>query len=64
MRLQAGQLVRLNKNIDSFKEGELFNVIRVSGALAVLKNTITKDEYFVYRDFDGADLAEKGVFYV
>lgn len=34
MRLQAGQLVRLNRNIGTLKEGELFNVIRISGDLA------------------------------
>lgn len=63
MKLEAGQLIRLNRNKGTLKEGEIFNVIRTSGYLAVIKSTITKDKYFIYREFDGVDLVNE-VFYV
>lgn len=59
MRLEAGQLVILNRNIGQIKNGEMFKVIRVTGALAVIKSIVTNDEYFVYKYFSGLDLVEK-----
>lgn len=64
MRLEAGQLVKLNRNMGQCKKGEIFKVIRISGVLAIIKSIVTNDEYYVYRSYDGVDLIEKEVFYV
>lgn len=64
MRLEAGQLVKLNRNMGQCKKGEIFKVVRINGVLAVLKSIVTNDEYFVYRDFTGIDLIEKEIFHV
>lgn len=64
MRLEAGQLVKLNRNMGQCKNGEIFKVVRIRGVLAVLKSIVTNDEYFVYRDFTGVDLIEKEIFHV
>lgn len=64
MRLETGQLVKLNRNMGQCKKGEVFKVIRISGLLAVLKSIVTNDEYFVYRNFSGVDLIEKEIFHV
>lgn len=64
MRLEAGQLVKLNRYMGQCKKGEIFKVIRISGVLAIIKSIVTNDEYYVYRSYDGVDLIEKEVFYV
>ena len=37
MKLEAGQLIRLNRNKGTLKEGEIFNVIRISGYVKILR---------------------------
>lgn len=64
MRLEVGQLFKLNRNMGQCKKGEIFKVVRISGVLTVLKSIVTNDEYFVYRDYSGVDLIEKEIFYV
>ena len=64
MRLKAGQLVKLNRNMGQCKKGEVFRVVRISGVLSILKSIVTNDEYFVYRSFSGVDLIERGIFHV
>ena len=64
MRLEAGQLVKLNRNMGQCKKGGIFKVVRISGVLAVLKSIVTNDEYFVCRDFTGVDLIEKEILHV
>lgn len=64
MRLESGQLVKLNRNMGQCEKGEVFKVVRISGVLAVIKSIVTNDKYYVYRSFDGVDLIEKEVFYV
>lgn len=64
MKLEIGQTVRLNRSMGKCEKGEVFKVVRTSGALAVLKSIVTGDEYFVYRSFSEVDLIEKEVFHV
>lgn len=64
MRLEVGQLVKLNRNMGQCKKGEIFKVIRISVALAVIESIVTNDEYFVYRNFSEVDLIEKEIFHV
>lgn len=64
MRLETGQLVKLNRNMGQCKKGEVFKVVRISGVLAVIKSIVTNDEYYVYRSYDGVDLIEKEIFHV
>lgn len=64
MRLETGQLVKLNRNMGQCKKGEVFRVVRIIGVLAIIKSIVTNDEYYVYRSYDGVDLIEKEVFYV
>lgn len=59
MRLETGQLVRLNRNMGRYKEGETFKVIEISDVFAVLKSIVTNYEYIVYREFNGVDLIER-----
>lgn len=64
MRLEVGQIVKINRNMGHCKKGEIFKVIKISGVLAVIKSIVTNDEYYVYRSYDGVDLIEKGIFHV
>lgn len=59
MRLEAGQLVKFNRNMGQCKNGEMFKVIRVIEVLAVIKSIVTNDEYFVNKYFSGLDLIGK-----
>lgn len=64
MSLEAGQLVKLNRNMGQCKKGEMFKVVRVIGFLAVIKSTVTNDEYFVYKYSSRLDLIGKVGLYV
>lgn len=64
MRLEVGQLVKLNRNMGEYKKGGIFKVIRISGILAVLKSIVTNDEYFIDKRSSCIDLIEKEIFHV
>lgn len=64
MRLEAGQLVRLNRDIGKYKNGEIFNVIEIFEDLAVLENILTKDKHFAYKYSISVELVGKEIFHV
>lgn len=64
MRLEAGQLVRLNRDIGKHKNGEIFNVIEIFKDLAVLENILTKDKHFAYKYSIYVELVGKEIFHV
>lgn len=67
MKLEAGQLIRLNRNKGTLKEGEIFNVIRISGYVKILRyndGKIGKGERKHANLTLFKLLSEKGGFYV
>lgn len=64
MRLEAGQVVIVNRNMGELKKGTILKVSKLDRDLAIIEDIKTKDRYMTYKDCTYVELLEKRVFYV